>query len=709
MMTGLKRIFVLICLFGFWGSILWAGQDNTENSAVTELEPLVVSAQRTNEAIETEKIEEKDLQTPLSSGNVLDQMKTRAGIQVRRQSQSGTGSGFLRVRGFDETRLSIRQNGIPLNRDGSYGNGAIDWGSFSTQTLESIEIFKGACPAKYGNTLGGVVNMKTKQPGTNPDTQLNLSLGSDSTLDAGVSHTWKQGIFGWSISAGHYETDGYLRNNFMDRDKGAGQFSIDLPSSWQIGIGFDYSSTENGNPVYNRPDSPYYDSSYPEADEKELRGPNIGVRLLDGALAWGDRSYTDDRNTNLTAYIARKDKKSNFRLEGRLWNQSATETYYDAADRDKKIYERETDAEDNNWLLGTSYARALGDHLVEVGGETRHSGWGAQRVNYIDESYFNASINFMAFIKNGFKGQEDLLDYHAFYLQDTWQVLPGLSLELGLRQEWFKADSVDPDAFGYSWTTNVSSLSESNTDPRLGMVYSPFESTKITARWGIAHRYPTSPEYFWWYLNNASNYFNTSFSSEKALQYELGLDQSIGKAFQCFVRGYYYDIDDYISYTSVSGVGSVYFNIGQVEIKGVEAGFSVTLPLDLKFWANVTWQEGNKSDDPWDEDNQLSTELPDLPETMFNAGIDYENQGPLSARLWVSYVGERDHFTNSSLVVLDAYTLVNISARYKIYQNPKLTAELEAVAENILDEEYEEREGYPMPGTAMMAGVRFSF
>ncbi len=359
--------------------------------------------------------------------------------------------------------------------------------------------------------------------------------------------------------------------------------------------------------------------------------------------------------------------------------------------------------------MNMSYSRNMGAHLLEIGGETRHYGWGEQRVTYIDESYFNGSINFLTFIKNGFKGQEGLLGYHALYAQDTWEIRSNLSLELGIRHEWFRADAIDPEAFGYSWATGVSSLSESHTDPRLALVYSPLDNTRITARWGIAHRYPTSPEYFWWYLNNATSYFNTDFNSERALQYELSLDQTIGKNFQLFVLGYYYDIDDYISSTTVLGVGSVYYNIGEVTLRGVEAGFSVPLPLNLTLWANATWQKGEKSDDPWDKDNAMSRELPDLPDFMANAGLDLKNAGPFSARLWVSWMDERDHFDNQTLRVLDAYTLVNLSGRYRLFESKAMTADLEAVAENILDEDYQEKEGYPMAGTTAMVGVSVSF
>ena len=706
-MRTLNNIIIplLFCLAFFHGFPALAEPEVT--GPTTELEPMVVSDEAVN--AQSLVIDRAKIQEPVASGNILDILEGQAGVQIRRTSQSGTGSGALRIRGFDEARLSIRQNGVPINRDGSYGNGAIDWGMFSAESLDAVEIFKGACPAKYGNTLGGVVNLKTRTPSQTPETLATLTAGSLSTRNAGVAHSWQTRLVGWDVTAGHFETDGYLRNNFMERNRGTATFFFNLPGGWETGAGAELSDTENGNPVYNRPDSAYYDPNSPLADEKELRGPGIGARLLGGATAWGDGSFTEDRNTNLTAWVAHESKKGSFRIQGRLWNQESRETYYDAQTKDKKIYERETDAEDGNWLISASFSRAFGSHLVELGGETRHHGWGEQRVRYIDTAYFNNSINFMTFIKNGFMGQKDILGYDALYIQDTWQIFPQLRLEMGLRQEWFRADSISPDAFGYAWPAPVSSLSETHTDPRVALVYSPLAQTRITARFGIAHRYPTSPEYFWWYLNNASNYFNTTFNSERALQYELGVDQTLGDAITLFVRGYYYDVKDYISSTSVPGVGSVYYNIGQVEIKGVEAGFRSPLPWGLTLWGNLTWQKADKADDPWDTGNVLSNQLPDLPDFMVNAGLDLNPDGPFSARLQVCRVDDREHYSGNTLKVLDAYTLVTLSGRYRLFETKAMAANLVASAENILDEEYQEKEGYPMAGTTVMAGVQFTF
>ena len=673
----------------------------------TELEQITVSAEG-EETLVKDVVTVETIQQPGISGSVLDALGNEAGIQLRRNSLSGSDGSKLRLRGFGETRLRITQDGVTLNRDGSYGNGPVDWSFLSPENVERIEIYRGAGPAKFGNTLGGVVNIVTQKPTDDPKTVVRTYYGSLDTWDSSIAHSWKAGPVGWSLSAGHFESDGHLRNNTLDRNNFSGLLTVDLSAGWQIGGGVEYSDKENGNPVYNRPDSLYYNSGDPDADEKEIGGPGVSSRLLDGAIAWGDGTLTEDENVSLTAFIEKQLDAGRLRLDYRLWNQDRTETYY-AADTGAKIYERETEAEDDNWSLQAAAEYKLADHLIEAGGETRSYGWGAQDVTYIDTAYFIPRfLNMFAFVSEGFEGQSDLMAYHALYLQDTWTLLPMLTLEVGLRQEWFRADSVAPEAFGFEWPASVTDLSEDHLEPRLALTCRPWQDGAITARFGIAHRYPTSPEYFWWYLNNSTGYFNTDFSSEAARQYELAFTQGMGKIAELTVRGYYYDIDDYINSTSVRGVGSVYYNIGEVEIKGLETGLSIDLPYGLRTWANFTWQDGEKSDDPWDTGNRLCSEVPDLPEIMLNAGIDYASER-LRLGLWVNHVGDRDHLVNDTVETLDAYTLVNATAAYRLLATRRLALDLELSAQNIFDEDYEEESGYPMPGALVIGGVRLEF
>jgi outer membrane receptor protein involved in Fe transport len=251
-------------------------------------------------------------------------------------------------------------------------------------------------------------------------------------------------------------------------------------------------------------------------------------------------------------------------------------------------------------------------------------------------------------------------------------------------------------------------MSENNLDPRLALTYKTRGDAAISARFGITHRYLTSPEYFWWYLNNATGYFNADFNSEEANQYELCYVQTIKEVVELTLRGYYYDIDDYISSVSVPGIGSVFYNIEQVEIKGLEVGVAANLPYGLRVWTNATWQDGDRSDDPWDAQDRLGNQLPDFPDTMANAGIDYRLDR-FMARLWINYVDDREHFDGNEAVSPDAYTLVNVSAAYRLLDTDLTKLDIEITGENLTDEDYEEEEGYPMPGAMVFGGIRLLF
>lgn len=129
-----------------------------------------------------------------------------------------------------------------------------------------------------------MVNIITLKPDETPKTIVSTVCGNYSTWDTKASHAWKFGPAAWNLSASHYETDGYLRNNFMERDNFFANLSFELPHDFEIGAGLSVSDKENGNAVYNRPDSPYYKSGDPDADEMALGGPGISSRLLQGRL-----------------------------------------------------------------------------------------------------------------------------------------------------------------------------------------------------------------------------------------------------------------------------------------------------------------------------------------------------------------------------------------------------------------------------------------
>ena len=691
--------------------VVAAGQQEDSRAEEQKLDETVVWAKKDAVPVYVDNVIVGDeLERASIQDSIIQALRNQAGIQLRRSSFAGTDSRKVRLRGFDETRFRVLVDGLPFKRDGSYGGGPVDWSVITADFVERIEIVRGAGPAKFGDTLGGTINIVTKRPSEEAKTVVSSSYGSLDTWDSRFSHMWKVGPVGWVLSANHYETDGYLRNNDYERNQFFGKLTVDLPWELELGGAGLYSDAESGMPVYNLPDSPYYRSGYPDSESRELGGPGVGARLLQGDYGWGDGTGIDDVNSFFNVYLNKDFEFGKARIAYLQWNQEREETFRAAGDG-HVIYKRETEGEDHNWEVVGDAEFVVGDHDIEAGFEIRRYGWGDQDVSFIDTSVFSGAINspYFQFIKDGFKGQPDCLEYNALYLQDRWTLHPMVELEAGLRMEWFKANEIDPDAFGYPAGALAADMDEFTVDPRIGVTVKPWEGGAITGRFGITHRYPTSPEYFWWYLNRSSNYFNTGFSVEESYQYEVGIEQEFFDFLTAKARYYYYDIDDYIASTSVRGVGTVVYNIGEVTINGFELELGADLPYGFHIWGNFTYQDSEKDDDPWDTDNQFTSQLPDFPEKMFNFGIEYKYEEVFSAEFFVNYVDSREHFDGTDLEELDSYILLNFNATYRFWECETASAEAFFAAENITDEDYEEREGYPQPGVSVLGGMKFRF
>jgi outer membrane receptor protein involved in Fe transport len=701
-------VVLALLAIGFVGTSIAGDADKDKEKEAYEIEKILVRAEKENIPVYVQNVvTEDEVSRPTVGGSALDTLQNQAGFQFIRTSPTNPQNNKVRLRGFSETRFRVMVDGVPMQRDGSYGGaGSVHWSTLSTENIERIEIVRGAGPAKFGNTIGGVINIVTKKPGEKPKTSVSAVYGSFHTWDAKVSHSARKGPLFWSVGASHFETDGFLRNNFSDRNNVSFQVGLELPLDFEIGLGFDYSEMDSGMAVYNMPDSPFFDSSKPQAEASSIGGP--GARFINGNLTWGDRSHAYDENESFTAYLSKDFKAGKAKIIYKLWNQDRTEYYFDAADQDKKIYERKTNIEDNNWSLQGDFEYALGNHELGFGGEWRSYGWGGQNIHYIDTAYFHPSINVFYYVKDGFKGQPHNKEYQALYAQDRWKFHPKWDLEVGVRQEWYHADKVDPSAFGFTWPAEEKDVDESHLDPRIALTGRLWKGGTVAARFGMVHRYPTSPEHFWWYLNKGSGYFNTELHSEEARQYELQIEQQFSDSVRLAVRGYHYDIENYISSTFVAGVGSVVYNINNVEVQGLEAEISAALPKNLRAWANLTLQEGSKSGDPWDTENRLGNELPNFPEHMFNIGLDYMGER-LKAGVALNYVSSREHYDGTDVVTMGDYTLLGVNASYRIWENSWSKWDVLLSANNILDTDYQESSGYPMPGVTFMGGLKATF
>ncbi|MFH1570491.1 MAG: TonB-dependent receptor [Gemmatimonadota bacterium] len=128
----------------------------------------------------------------LQAGPDLPQiLEGAAGVNVRRQGGLGSFS-TISIRGSTAEQVQIYLDGVPLNQA---TGGGVDLGDLPVGGIESVEVYRGAVPARFGgNSLGGVVHLRTRGASGERSARLQASAGAFGTrrLGASGSGTWQE-------------------------------------------------------------------------------------------------------------------------------------------------------------------------------------------------------------------------------------------------------------------------------------------------------------------------------------------------------------------------------------------------------------------------------------------------------------------------------------------------------------------------------------
>ncbi len=210
---------VLICLLFLLTSLSFAQEqtkDQVTSTKIFQLDEITISENEIKEEMETPNMTVILPELLLQGiGSTLDSaLKRQPGIDVQRPQEVGAAldDDSIKIRGFGSRRILVTIDGRTMNISGTAGGYFIDWTTIPLNNIEKIEVIKGVSDPRYGNTLGGVINLVTKKPIEKPVFELQGLGASFDTYTLSFFHAWKPGNFEYSISGGYSESDGYLRN-----------------------------------------------------------------------------------------------------------------------------------------------------------------------------------------------------------------------------------------------------------------------------------------------------------------------------------------------------------------------------------------------------------------------------------------------------------------------------------------------------------------
>jgi iron complex outermembrane receptor protein len=641
-----------------------------------------------------------EIEKPRSSRTVDGLLTEVAGIDVKRTSPTGNSGSEVLMRGVDESRYLVLLDGRPLNGSGVFGGHYVDWSSLSTEDIERVEIIRGAASAEYGNTLGGTINIVTGKGTEKNRVRARSSYGSFNTVNAAVSHSGNLGnIIYDDLSYGYWRSDGYLRNNFAERHSLSGTMDLVLPDDLIVGLGIRYTRQKRGFVVENRKEKDNYDSDHPESDEDIGAGPRIHwygkpgpFGPVDHSKYWGDGSYWLNKRGQYDVDVRKSFDAFDIRARGFMNRQERTEYYYAVDDESRLVLERYTEPErSGGWSVKVSMP--AGRHDVVYGAEGVYLGYGKQEIKSADSSYFRIQ-------PSSYDPPEKASRRHGLFAQGSWRITDALKLGAGLRYDNY-------------WAKPSDIIYEQGLSPKARIRYTISEGFDVEASFGRSYRFPTSPESYW-YLAGYDPPGRGDLSPERAIQAEAGVNREFRKG-ALNLRGYYYDVRDYIRTIFGYRPSRVVYNIDKVILWGVEAEAKLTLVDGLDVFANYTWQDTRKEGDILDKSSGMTEGLSELPENKVNAGIRYTFAG-LTSELVMRYVdrrgvivGDQTRPGGSDLVYLEDFATFDLSFSYRVIDRDNVSAKINFGIENLFDASYEETEGFPMPGRVLTGGMSVKF
>jgi vitamin B12 transporter len=135
----------------------------------------------------------------LSPHSLVDALRQIPSLWVEEQGGPG-GVTSINLRGSEANHTLVLLDGVQLNDPTNTRGGAFDLKGINIESIERIEIIRGAQSAIYGSdALAGVIHIITKTPGKQ-STSLNASLGEDDYTSTGLAASGTLGQVGYAFN-----------------------------------------------------------------------------------------------------------------------------------------------------------------------------------------------------------------------------------------------------------------------------------------------------------------------------------------------------------------------------------------------------------------------------------------------------------------------------------------------------------------------------
>ena len=602
-------------------------QDATANEKTVEINEMLVTATRTNIALDkvggnSVTVITSDEIEARRQNSVAELLKTIPGISLVGTGGPGTATSVF-TRGADSKNTLILMDGIMLN-DVSGANRSADIGSINLDDIEQIEVIRGAMSVMYGsNATAGVINIITKKGKKTPSASAQFEAGSYGTWKAGVNAAGATEKMNFALSASKTEIQGFSiandRNDHIPQgestDEKDGYENITLSANAGVTITDNF----NINGMIRHLDSDLDMDANNWAGYAEDSDDRAESRQTLGKIEVNNNFFNNFLNSKFS-WLAGQQTREYFE------NRSRTSTY----DGDNQTFSWQGDLNFNLQTLS------------------------------IGACYYEESMESESFGSWSSKFNKKTVDTKSYWIQDQIMPLDNLVIIAGVRMD-------DHDAFGTKTTFRVA--------PSYTIAAS---GTTLKASYGTGFRAPSLYELY------DPSYGNPDLDAEKSNGWDMGFEQNLmNDTITMGITYFSMDYDDRIDFDMTTWKYTQ--ADGQTKTRGVES-FVGWDPVDnLNFMLSYTYTD---TEDPDGEklvrrpENKvcLNTRYGFLDKGLVNLDLQWVDERKASA-----YANDKN---GNPVKTLDAYTLVNLAASWKFNNHVLLFGRVDNLFDEFYEEAF---------------------
>ena len=672
------RKVLLFVLFFFFCADLFAD----EKAKVVELEPIVITPWRTEEAFSDVSrnvtvITRDDIEAS-GAQRLPELIQDKSGVVVSDYYGNPKGT-VIDIRGFGEASLSDVLVLVDGRRTNQIDLSGVDWGQIDLDAVERVEIVRGPSSVLYGdNAPGGVINIITKK-GTSEKPSITASgiLGSykyhkEYASAGGVCrppiknftgvNTDKRLYIDYFFSSSNQETSGYRANNDYWANDYFGSAVVRPVEAFELDLSSGYHRDH-----YGMPGALYWNGNPWVITPKGIN--QIG---REGTVFPDDRGFTSD-------YFVTAEPKLNFFLAG---NDIIVSVFNSLRERRSKGLNV---PEPNAWLPRAEYETChhITTYELRPKMETGILWHGIDNKLILGFDFFHAKDNVLS--GDRINNQQDETDVHketlGLYAHDNIKISEKFILNAGSRFEWadyrFKQERL---------IVNDESKDLGVAAFNFGGGYKYNKDSQFYADFSKSYRLPNTEEYYqnkflniWAWPPVVQGGLNPNITQQKALNYEVGIKDLTFSWLSLNFDLFLMDTENEIYYDPTEMQNVNYER--KTRRRGIETEAGLNL-LDgrLKPFVNWTLQQAYFVDGAY-----AKNLIPFVPKNKISGGITILPIDRLEWTTGLSYTGSRYKISdqrNLSPKLKDYITVdTKLGYTYKC-------ANIWAAVKNIFDEKY---------------------